>query len=107
MAGAGAALSAVLIGGYEIHAGQTAPHPAMVAKGDAARSSASRGRTAAATCWVYLHGLFEDAAVLQALFSAGAPSLDAVFDQLAANVERAFSRVAAKDLRRATAKARV
>ena len=40
---------------------------------------------------VYMHGLFEDAAVLQALFGAGAPSLDAVFDQLAANVERAFA----------------
>ena len=33
----------------------------------------------------------QDAAVLQALFGAGAPSLDAVFDQLAANVERAFA----------------
>ena len=40
---------------------------------------------------VYMHGLFEDAAVLQALFGAGAPSLDAVFDQLAADVERAFA----------------
>ena len=40
---------------------------------------------------VYVHGLFEDEAVLQALFGAGAPSLDAVFDQLAANVERAFA----------------
>ena len=30
----------------------------------------------------YLHGLFEDAAVLRALFGARAPSLDDVFDRL-------------------------
>jgi len=32
---------------------------------------------------LYLHGLFEDEAVLHALFGAAAPSLDAVFDGLA------------------------
>ena len=32
---------------------------------------------------VYLHGLFEDPAVLQALFGATVPTLDAVFDGLA------------------------
>ncbi|MCZ2090018.1 MAG: cobyric acid synthase CobQ, partial [Burkholderiales bacterium] len=39
----------------------------------------------------YLHGLFEDAAVLHALFGAQAPTLDAVFDGLAAELERAFA----------------
>ena len=32
---------------------------------------------------VYLHGLFEDPAALQALFGANVPTLDAVFDGLA------------------------
>jgi adenosylcobyric acid synthase len=39
---------------------------------------------------VYLHGLFEDAAVLHALFGAGAPTLDGVFDGLADFIERHF-----------------
>ena len=40
---------------------------------------------------VYLHGLFEDAAVLQALFGASVPTLDSVFDGLADFVERHFA----------------
>jgi adenosylcobyric acid synthase len=32
---------------------------------------------------VYLHGLFEDPGVLQALFGAAVPTLDSVFDGLA------------------------
>ena len=32
---------------------------------------------------LYLHGMFEDPAVLQALFGARAPTLDTVFDGLA------------------------
>ena len=39
---------------------------------------------------VYLHGLFEDAAVLQALFGVVAPSLEAVFDGLADFIDRHF-----------------
>jgi len=39
---------------------------------------------------VYLHGLFENAAVLRALFGAGAPTLDTVFDGLADFIERHF-----------------
>ena len=92
--GAWGALSGVSIGGYEIHAGQTAPHPAMVAKGDVPREvipGIAWQNGGGNVLGVYMHGLFEDAAVLQALFGAGAPSLDAAFDQLAANVERAFA----------------
>ena len=92
--GAWGALSGVPIGGYEIHAGQTAPHPAMIAKGDVPREvipGIAWQTGGGSVLGVYMHGLFEDAAVLQALFGAGAPSLDAVFDQLAANVERAFA----------------
>ena len=39
---------------------------------------------------VYLHGLFEDPAVLQALFGAQVPTLDAVLDGLADYVEQHF-----------------
>jgi adenosylcobyric acid synthase len=39
---------------------------------------------------VYVHGLFEDARVMRALFGAAAPSLDAVFDGLADVVEARF-----------------
>ena len=39
---------------------------------------------------VYLHGLFEDPAVLAALFGAGAPSLDRVFDGLADFIDGHF-----------------
>jgi adenosylcobyric acid synthase len=45
---------------------------------------------------VYLHGLFEDAAVLQALWGSDVQSLDSVFDGLAhfldANTEIGFLR---------------
>ena len=40
---------------------------------------------------VYLHGLFEDAAVLHALFGAAAPTLDDVFDGLADFIDARFS----------------
>jgi adenosylcobyric acid synthase len=58
----------------------------MVAKGDVARE------VVPALAWqnptgnvlgLYLHGLFEDAAALRALFGVGAPTLDDVFDRLA------------------------
>jgi adenosylcobyric acid synthase len=39
---------------------------------------------------VYLHGLFEHAGVLHALFGASAPTLDSVFDALADLIEREF-----------------
>jgi len=38
-----------------------------------------------------MHGLFEDAAVLQALFGATAPTLDAVFDGLANFIDAHFA----------------
>ena len=93
--GAWDALSAVPIGGYEIHAGQTAPHPAMVAKGDVLREVIpgiawqNRGGN---VLGVYMHGLFEDPVALQALFanrlSGPVPTLDSVFDGLADFIER-------------------
>ncbi|HQQ54886.1 MAG TPA: hypothetical protein PLN16_13805, partial [Ottowia sp.] len=92
--GAWSPLSGVAVQGYEIHSGQTAQHPAMAAKGDVAREvipGLAWQNPAGNVLGCYLHGLFEDAAVLHALFGAQAPTLDAVFDGLAAELERAFA----------------
>ena len=94
LAGAWSALSNVTVSGYEIHSGRTVQHPAMAAKGDVARevmAGLAWQNGAGNVLGVYLHGLFEDAAVLRALFGAGAPALDAVFDGLADEIERAFA----------------
>ncbi len=92
LAGAWAALSGVALSGYEIHSGQTAQHPAMAAKGDVAREvipGLAWQNAAGNVLGCYLHGLFEDAALLQALFGARAPTLDAVFDRLADTLAQA------------------
>jgi adenosylcobyric acid synthase len=39
---------------------------------------------------IYVHGLFENAAVLQTLFGAQAQTLDAVFDGLASYIDMHF-----------------
>jgi adenosylcobyric acid synthase len=85
------ALSGVSAGGYEIHHGQTVQHPAMAAKGDIAREvipdlAWQNGSGNVLGC--YLHGLFEDPAVLRALFGIAAPTLETVFDDLADFLEQ-------------------
>ena len=93
LTGAWAPLSGVRAEGYEIHHGQTAQHPAMAAKGDVAREvmpGIAWQNPAGNVLGVYLHGLFEDAAVLHALFGAQAPTLETVFDGLADGVARHF-----------------
>ena len=94
LSGAWAALSGVAVAGYEIHHGQTAAHSAMAAAGDVAQAVLPDG-----LAWqngrgnvlgVYLHGLFEDAAVLQALFGASTPTLDSVFEGLADYIDKHF-----------------
>jgi len=84
--GAWQALSGLVVSGYEIHHGQTVQHPAMAASGDVAREpipGLAWQNMAGNVLGVYLHGLFEDPAVLRALFGAAAPTLDSVFDGLA------------------------
>lgn len=90
VAGPWAALSGVNVQGYEIHHGQTVQHPAMAAAGKVAREimpGLAWQNDAGNVLGLYLHGLFEDAAVLQALFgragAAQAPTLDAVFERMA------------------------
>ena len=91
--GAWAALAGVPVTGYEIHHGQTAQHPAMAAQGDVAHEvvpGIAWQNPAGNVLGVYLHGLFEDAAAIEALFGAHAPTLEAVFDGLADGVARHF-----------------
>ncbi|MBX3587873.1 MAG: cobyric acid synthase [Ramlibacter sp.] len=93
--GSWAGLSGVAVSGYEIHHGQTAQHPAMAAAGDVAQPVMPHGlawqNAAGNVLGCYLHGLFEDPAVLQALFGATAPTLDSVFDGLADFIEAHFT----------------
>lgn len=81
--------------GYEIHQGQTRQHPAMAQAGDAARAvmpdQLAWQNGAGNVLGLYLHGLFENPAVLAALFGATTPTLDSVFDGLADFVEQHFA----------------
>ncbi|OOG42979.1 cobyric acid synthase [Polaromonas sp. A23] len=92
--GAWAALSGVQVQGYEIHHGQTAPHSAMAAAGDVAYAVMPDGLAwqngGGNVLGIYLHGLFEDPAVLHALFGANVPTLDSVFDGLADYITQHF-----------------
>ena len=85
------ALAGVPVSGYEIHQGQTAQHVAMAKTGDVAQAVLPDGlgwqNAAGNVLGIYLHGLFEDPAALQALFGARlqgpVPTLDAVFERMA------------------------
>ncbi len=80
-------LNAVSIAGYEIHHGQTTQHPAMAQAGDVAIAvlpdALGWQNATGNVLGLYLHGMFEDPAVLHALFGAATPTLDSVFDGLA------------------------
>ncbi|MGE0098304.1 MAG: cobyric acid synthase [Hydrogenophaga sp.] len=94
LTGAWSALSGVSAAGYEIHHGQTAQHPAMAAAGDLAHEVLPGGlgwqNAAGQVLGVYLHGLFEDPRVLQALFGTSVPTLETVFDGLADFIQTHF-----------------
>ena len=87
MTGPWAPLAGVTVAGYEIHHGQTQQHVAMAKGGDVAQAVMPDGlawqNAAGNVLGLYLHGLLEDPAALQALFGATVPTLDAVFDGLA------------------------
>jgi adenosylcobyric acid synthase len=92
------ALAGVAVSGYEIHQGQTAQHPAMARAGDVAHAVLPGGlgwqNAAGNVLGIYLHGLFEDPAALQALLGARlngpVPTLDAVFERMADFIETHF-----------------
>jgi adenosylcobyric acid synthase len=91
-------LAGVPVSGYEIHQGQTAQHPAMAKAGDMAHVVLPDGlgwkNTAGNVLGIYLHGLFEDPAALQALFgrrlNGPVPTLETVFERMADFIEAHF-----------------
>ncbi len=97
--GAWQALSGLAVEGYQVHHGQTdwaqvAQHPAMAAAGDVARpvlpGNLGWQNGAGNVLGTYLHGLFEDAEVIRALFGAATPTLDGAFDRLADCIDETF-----------------
>lgn len=88
------ALSGLDVAGYEIHHGQTRLHPAMVTAGHGAHAVMAHD-----LAWqnkdgnvlgIYVHGLFEQSSVMQAMFGVAAKTLDSVFDALAHYVQAHF-----------------
>ena len=89
------ALSGLRVQGYEIHQGQTRLHPGLVAAGHLASAAlpGDGGWVSAngAVLGVYLHGLLECPAFVQAwLGAAAAPPMDDVFNRLADCVDQRF-----------------
>lgn len=91
------ALAGVAVTGYEIHHGQTAQHAGLAAAGELAvpvlPNDLGWRNPHGNVLGVYLHGLFEDRAVQQALFGQDGlpPALDEVFDAMADYVEQHFA----------------
>ncbi|WP_304304401.1 cobyric acid synthase [Pseudacidovorax intermedius] len=92
VSGPWSALAQVPLAGYEIHHGQTGVHPQLAAQGRAVLPDGLGWQnTAGNVLGLYLHGLFEDAGVVRALFGAQVPTLDATFDGLADYIDRHFA----------------
>lgn len=87
-----AGLADVAAEGYEIHHGRTAQHPALPLASVALRDERGEaiGWQQGPVLGHYVHGLFEQPAVLQALFGQSGQSLDQVFDRLADYVDTHF-----------------
>jgi adenosylcobyric acid synthase len=99
--GVWAALSGVQVSGYEIHHGQTQAHTAMAAAGQVAHEvmpGLSWQNDAGNVMGSYLHGLFEDPAVLHALFGAQTPTLETVFEGLADYLDQHMRREVLQEL---------
>jgi adenosylcobyric acid synthase len=85
-------LGGVAAAGYEIRHGRTQAHPGLPAPRVALRNEAGEaiGWQAGRVLGVYAHGLFEQPAVLHALFGQTGRPLEAVFDGLADFIEQQF-----------------
>ena len=86
-----AALSGAEVSGYEIHNGRTSQHAGMAAGRVAMPGGLAWQNEQGNVLGVYLHGLFEDAGVLQALFGTRVPTLESVFDGLADFIDAHFA----------------
>ena len=89
--GAWSALSGLKVSGYEIHHGQTQAYKTMEAGGDLVHEvmpGLAWQNTEGNVMGTYLHGLFEEPAVLQALFGMETTTLETVFEGLADYLER-------------------
>lgn len=87
LSGAWTRLSGVAVHGYEIHHGQTSLRQDLLLAGSSAElvlpDAMGWLNGGGNVLGVYLHGLFEEPAILQALFGAAVPTLDSVFEGLA------------------------
>jgi hypothetical protein len=90
-----ASLAGVPVAGYEIHHGQTQQQQAMALADDWAvpvlPDNLGWRNAAGNVLGLYLHGMFEDAAVLAALFGAQATTPEQVFDGLADYIDQHFA----------------
>ena len=96
-AGDWSGLSGVAVQGYEIHQGRTAAVPAT-ATGQSGAIGILHNPQGQALGWqqgavigLYLHGLFESPAAMQALFGVQVRPMDAVFDGLADYLDHHFA----------------
>ena len=97
LTGPWAPLAGQEVDGYEIHLGRSelAPGPGATATAPlllpAVPATPGLGWQAGPVLALYLHGLFENPAVVTALFGRRPPPLDAVFDRLADCVDQHFA----------------
>ncbi|MBA4342084.1 MAG: cobyric acid synthase CobQ [Methylibium sp.] len=86
------ALQSLQLEGYEIHHGRTVQHPDIAPATEALHEADGGvvGWQAGPVLGVYAHGLFEQPALLRALFGAEVRTLDSVFDGLADYIDHHF-----------------
>jgi len=93
-----AALSGAELSGYEIRNGRTSQHAGMPTGRAAMTEGLAWQNEQGNVLGLYLHGLFEDAGVLHALFGARVRTLESVFDGLADFIDVHFGAGVIADL---------